>query len=313
MSEQVKAPTAAEKIAELKRLKATGNAVPINDALPLIEELEKQRDNTFDRLKNAQHDLQQARERSEELEGEIRRLHVACNKALVLYSKHAAGVHQEAAADKGVAAEMNRLTAAIKADDGYAWGWFCNLVMAFVDEGGDRVVAEKGAARFMSWLFEYDITKHSLYTPPAPQGEAAAEVEALRAQLREAWEAARPVPGCQFADKDDGCCTHPQAMTPECHGGVICPVIEERNAAALTQAEQRGREEAIRECIAEVDAEPEFDGEPPDFVKQHLRENPEEAMRRAVRLTKNGIRARLLFKIRALSKLCTPQTTKAKE
>jgi chromosome segregation ATPase len=73
----VKAPTAAEKIAELKRLKATGNAVPINDALPLIKELEKQRDNTFDRLKNAQHDLQQARERSAELEGEIRRLREA--------------------------------------------------------------------------------------------------------------------------------------------------------------------------------------------------------------------------------------------
>jgi hypothetical protein len=140
---------------------------------------------------------------------------------------------QEAAADKGVAAEMNRLTAAIKADDGYAWGWFCNLVMAFVDEGGDRVVAEKGVARFMSWLFEYDITKHSLYTPPAPQGEAA-DVEA-RKLGRAVYEA---IGGRVWS------------VNTEWDVTKVC-------AAALTQAEQRGEQRGEQRSREEAKAKVE--------------------------------------------------------
>ncbi|WP_316779656.1 phage Gp37/Gp68 family protein [Streptomyces sasae] len=34
----------------------------------------------------------------------------------------------------------------------------------------------------------------------------------------------RPVPDCGHVAPDDGCCTHPGNMTPECHRGVPCPV-----------------------------------------------------------------------------------------
>ena len=39
----------------------------------------------------------------------------------------------------------------------------------------------------------------------------------------EAWEAEqRPIPGCQFV-AIDGTCGHRNALTPECHQGVVCP------------------------------------------------------------------------------------------
>lgn len=34
----------------------------------------------------------------------------------------------------------------------------------------------------------------------------------------------RPAVDCGFANPDDGCCTHPDTMTPECHRWVRCPV-----------------------------------------------------------------------------------------
>ena len=34
----------------------------------------------------------------------------------------------------------------------------------------------------------------------------------------------RPVPGCRYANPDDGCCAHPRAATPECFRGADCPV-----------------------------------------------------------------------------------------
>lgn len=30
-------------------------------------------------------------------------------------------------------------------------------------------------------------------------------------------------PRCQYIDNEDGCCTHPDGMTPECHSGADCP------------------------------------------------------------------------------------------
>ena len=37
----------------------------------------------------------------------------------------------------------------IRSDEGYAWGWHCNIAMASVDEGMDRDAANRAAARFM--------------------------------------------------------------------------------------------------------------------------------------------------------------------
>ncbi|MFJ2007934.1 DUF5131 family protein [Streptomyces chartreusis] len=34
----------------------------------------------------------------------------------------------------------------------------------------------------------------------------------------------RPAPDCQHAAPDDGCCSHPDNMTPECHRWLHCPV-----------------------------------------------------------------------------------------
>ncbi|MGN9913609.1 DUF5131 family protein [Phytohabitans sp. LJ34] len=40
-------------------------------------------------------------------------------------------------------------------------------------------------------------------------------------ELRTDW--LRPIPGCAFANPDDGLCAHPQAATPECHRHSDCP------------------------------------------------------------------------------------------
>ena len=36
----------------------------------------------------------------------------------------------------------------------------------------------------------------------------------------------RPVPNCQYIDTDDGTCTYPGKVTPECHAGVACPLTD---------------------------------------------------------------------------------------
>lgn len=33
-----------------------------------------------------------------------------------------------------------------------------------------------------------------------------------------------PIPGCEFKNREDGCCSHPKNMTPECHINA-CPRI----------------------------------------------------------------------------------------
>jgi hypothetical protein len=48
-------------------------------------------------------------------------------------------------------------------DHGYAWSWFCNLCMAFVDAGGDRLTAHKGAATFMERCYGVDIAQSQAY------------------------------------------------------------------------------------------------------------------------------------------------------
>jgi hypothetical protein len=64
---------------------------------------------------------------------------------------------------------------AMQDDPGYAWGWHCNIAMAFVDAGGDRYTANQGAARFLE-MFAKVQPAHEL---PAPEQDPVAyEVEA---------------------------------------------------------------------------------------------------------------------------------------
>ena len=63
-----------------------------------------------------------------------------------------------------------------------------------------------------------------------------AENERLKIRIAEVeagddWkELVRPVHRCGFVHPDDGTCFHPDAMTPECHLGVVCPVVESTKA-----------------------------------------------------------------------------------
>ena len=64
---------------------------------------------------------------------------------------------------------------AMQYDPDYAWGWHCNIAMAFVDAGGDRYTANQGAARFLE-MFAKVQPAHEL---PAPEQDPVAyEVEA---------------------------------------------------------------------------------------------------------------------------------------
>lgn len=62
-------------------------------------------------------------------------------------------------------------------DEAYAWSWHCNIAMAFVDEGSDRVLANNAAARFMKNAFGIDVTTFSewkaIFKDPKPLGEYA--------------------------------------------------------------------------------------------------------------------------------------------
>lgn len=54
---------------------------------------------------------------------------------------------------------------AMQSDDGYAWGWYCNIAMAMYDEHVDLIYARRGAARFMKMCFDVDITECKEWTP----------------------------------------------------------------------------------------------------------------------------------------------------
>lgn len=47
---------------------------------------------------------------------------------------------------------MDAAIAAMKNDEGYLWGWFCNLKMSAVDAGATQEVAREAACRFISTL-----------------------------------------------------------------------------------------------------------------------------------------------------------------
>jgi hypothetical protein len=54
---------------------------------------------------------------------------------------------------------MDVIREAIKTDDVYAWGWFCNIAMAAKDEGAPMPQARKTATRLMRWAFGRAVTE----------------------------------------------------------------------------------------------------------------------------------------------------------
>jgi hypothetical protein len=66
-----------------------------------------------------------------------------------------------------VPAVMQALKTAMQADSGYAWGWHCNIAMAFYDAAGNTPnrhrIGNEGAARFMRTAFDVDVTQFVEY------------------------------------------------------------------------------------------------------------------------------------------------------
>lgn len=66
-------------------------------------------------------------------------------------------VKKRTSAGKGVEKEMAVIKAALISDPYYAWSWYSNLVMSFVDEGCSKPVAMMGAARFLNIFAQVDV------------------------------------------------------------------------------------------------------------------------------------------------------------
>jgi hypothetical protein len=73
-----------------------------------------------------------------------------------------------------VPAAIKTVVKAMQADPDYAWGWHCNIAMAFVDAGGDHYTGNQGAARFMKMLADVE-PAHELPSPPPPAAQPATE------------------------------------------------------------------------------------------------------------------------------------------
>jgi len=67
-----------------------------------------------------------------------------------------------------VPAAMKTIIQAMQQDPEYAWGWHCNIAMAFVDAGGDHYTGNQGAARFMKLLANVE-PAHELPSPQPSQ------------------------------------------------------------------------------------------------------------------------------------------------
>ena len=73
---------------------------------------------------------------------------------------------------------MRVVLGAMRADPEYAWGWHCNVAMAFVDEGGDHATANHAAARFMRLLAGVD-PAHELPAKQAPPAKQPLTIEEI--------------------------------------------------------------------------------------------------------------------------------------
>ena len=55
------------------------------------------------------------------------------------------------------------LKSAVQSDDEYAWGWHCNIAMAYQDEGATHEAGNKAAARFMKQCFDVNMNESPFY------------------------------------------------------------------------------------------------------------------------------------------------------
>jgi hypothetical protein len=87
--------------------------------------------------------------------------------------------------NKTQAAAM-QLTAAMRNDMDYAWGWHCNIAMAAFDAGCPHDVANEGAARFMQLLAGVDTRQHAGFadTQKTKAMTFGAALEALKGGLK---------------------------------------------------------------------------------------------------------------------------------
>jgi hypothetical protein len=74
-------------------------------------------------------------------------------------------IYLPAPVQEPVPAAIKTVVEAMQADPDYAWGWHCNIAMAFVDAGGDHYTGNQGAARFMKMLADVE-PAHELPSPP---------------------------------------------------------------------------------------------------------------------------------------------------
>lgn len=61
--------------------------------------------------------------------------------------------------DQGIKPQMDVIRKRMQEESDLAWGWHCNVAMAFIDEGGDRESANRAAARFMKAAFGVDTSQ----------------------------------------------------------------------------------------------------------------------------------------------------------
>lgn len=64
------------------------------------------------------------------------------------------------AAMNETARAFDTLRKALQDDPDYAWGWHCNIAMAFYDVGGDRDLIDEAASLFMKRTFGVTTEKH---------------------------------------------------------------------------------------------------------------------------------------------------------
>ena len=77
---------------------------------------------------------------------------------------------------KHVPESMATVSKAIRNDPDYAWSWHCNIAVAAMDEGVDRLTANKLAARFLMILTGVDTTKNPFFPQEEVEPELAHKV-----------------------------------------------------------------------------------------------------------------------------------------
>jgi hypothetical protein len=64
---------------------------------------------------------------------------------------------------------FHAIKTAMSDDEGYAWGWHCNLAMAFIDTGASHRYGNEAAAVFMERCFGINVKKFSAWATTFPE------------------------------------------------------------------------------------------------------------------------------------------------